>query len=288
MISFVQLELFMNICENKCMNFMIGRLFMNTKADIGVFGGSGFYTFADNVQEIDIDTPYGKPSDKIAIAEISGKKVAFLPRHGKKHQFPPHKINYRANVYAMKQLGVKQIIAPTASGSLQPDIKPGEFVICDQVVDRTSGRQSTYFDGPDVRHITFADPYCPRLRKLAYETAKEMGISVHENGTVVVVQGPRFSTRAESRFFSKMGWHVINMTQYPEVVLARELGICYVNIALITDYDAGLEGRDDIKPVTEQEVLNVFNESNEKVKELLYKMIDKVDTDFVCSCNINK
>jgi len=250
---------------------------MEYNVDIGVFGGSGFYSFLENVEEIDIDTPYGKPSDKIAIASFEGKKIAFLPRHGKKHQFPPHTIPYRANIHAMKQLGVKNILAPTASGSLQPEIKPGDFVICDQFVDRTSGRKDTFFDGPVTRHISPAHPYCPDLRKIAIETGRELGIKTHEKGTVVVIQGPRFSTVAESRWFNKMGWDVINMTQYPECYLAREMGICYANIALITDFDAGLEGREDIPPVTEEEVLKVFEENNDKVKRMLFEIIKKVD-----------
>ncbi len=249
---------------------------MNKIADIGVFGGSGFYAFLENVEEIEIDTPYGKPSDKIALATIGDKKVAFLPRHGKSHQFPPHLVPYRANLYAMKMLNVKKIISPNACGSLQPHIKPGEFVICDQFVDRTTARKDTFFDGPEVKHISPADPYDEKLRQLAIETAKELDIPVHEKGTVVVIQGPRFSTRAESRWFHKMGWEVINMTQYPESYLALELGIPYVNISLITDYDAGLEGRDDIKPVTHEAVLEVFNNNIDKVKKLIYKMIEKI------------
>jgi len=258
---------------------------MEYKADIGVFGGSGFYSFLENVEEIEMETPYGKPSDKISIATYNGKRIAFLPRHGKKHQYPPHMIPYRANIYAMKQLNVSCILAPSASGSLQPHIKPGDFVICDQFVDRTWGRKDTFYDGPVTKHISSAYPYCPELRKLAIETCREQGIPAHENGTVVVIQGPRFSTVAESRWFSSMGWHVINMTRYPECYLAREMNICYVNISLITDYDAGLEGRDDILPVTEEEVYRVFNENNEKVKKLLFGLIDKIDIsrhDCVC------
>ncbi|MCG8502298.1 MAG: S-methyl-5'-thioadenosine phosphorylase [Firmicutes bacterium] len=249
---------------------------MDKKADIGVFGGSGFYSFLDDVEEIEMDTPYGKPSDKIALATIGNKKVAFLPRHGKKHHLPPHLLPYRANIYAMKMLGVKKIIAPNACGSLQPHVKPGDFVICDQFVDRTSGRKDTFFDGPEVQHISPADPYNEELRQLAVASAKELGIPVHEKGTVVVIQGPRFSTRAESRWFSKMGWEVINMTQYPESYLALEMEIPYVNISLITDYDAGLEGRDDIKPVTHEAVLEVFNQNVHHVKKLIYTMIEKI------------
>jgi 5'-methylthioadenosine phosphorylase len=258
---------------------------MNYKADIGVFGGSGFYSFLSNVQEVEIDTPYGKPSSTIAIGKHEGKTIAFLPRHGKDHQYPPHMVPYRANLYAMKQLGVKKIIGPTASGSLQPEIKPGDFVITDQFVDRTSGRKDTFFDGPETKHPSAAYPYCPELRKLAIETGKSLNITIHEKGTVVVIQGPRFSTVSESRWFSRMGWDVINMTQYPECYLARELGICYANIALITDYDAGLEGRDDIAPVTNEQVIKVFNENNEKLRNLLFGMIEKIDIDNIdCDC----
>lgn len=250
---------------------------MEHKADIGVFGGSGFYSFLPEVDEIDIDTPYGKPSDKISIASIGDKKVAFLPRHGKNHSYPPHTIPYRANLYAMKMLGVKSIIAPTASGSLKPYIKPGDFVICDDFVDRTWGRKDTYFEGPETKHISGAEPYDAKLRELATKACKELNIKAHNSGTVVVIQGPRFSTKSESRWFSKMGWDVINMTQYPECILAKELDIPYINIALITDYDAGLEGDEDIKPVTEEEVFRVFNENNSKVKKLIFHIIEKID-----------
>lgn len=258
---------------------------MEFKADIGVFGGSGFYSFFDKVEEIDLDTPYGKPSGKIALAELDGKRIAFLPRHGKNHQYPPHMVPYRANIYAMKQLGVKKLLGPTASGSLQPEIKPGDFVVTDQFVDRTSGRKDTFFDGPETIHTTIAHPYCPELRKVAIEAGKALGITIHERGTVVVIQGPRFSTVAESRWFSRMGWEVINMTQYPECYLAREQGICYANIALITDYDAGLEGRDDIPPVTHEAVLEVFKANNDKIKNMIFEIIKRIDLDKNNCCN---
>ncbi|MFU0800860.1 MAG: S-methyl-5'-thioadenosine phosphorylase [Xylanivirga thermophila] len=258
---------------------------MRYQADIGVFGGSGFYSFLDDVEEVKISTPYGAPSDKIALAKVGDKRVAFLPRHGKDHQYPPHLVPYRANLYAMKELGVRQIIAPTASGSLKPEIKPGDFVVCDQFVDRTCGREDTFFEGPIVKHISAAYPYCERLRELAIKTGKDQGITIHDKGTVVVIQGPRFSTKSESRWYSSMGWDVINMTQYPECILAKELGICYVNIALITDYDAGLEGRDDIPPVNEEEVVKVFEENNEKVKALILEMIKRMDKDVDCPCH---
>lgn len=249
---------------------------MDFKADVGVFGGSGFYSFLSDVEEIEVETPYGSTSEKIALSKIGNKTVAFLPRHGKKHSLPPHMIPYRANVYAMKMLGVSGIIAPTASGSLQTHIKPGEFVVCDQFVDRTWGRKDTYFEGPETKHISGAEPYDEHLRDLAVKVCGESGVTVHKNGTIVVIQGPRFSTKAESRWFSKMGWEVVNMTQYPECILAKELEIPYVNISLITDYDAGLEGNEEIKPVTEEEVLRVFSENNERLKDIIYNMIEKL------------
>lgn len=250
---------------------------MNYKADIGVFGGSGFYSLLSDIEEINIDTPYGKPSDKISIGTIGAKKIAFLPRHGRNHSYPPHTIPFRANLYSMKMLGVKGIIAPTASGSLKADIKPGDFVVCDDFVDRTWGRKDTYFEGPETKHVIGSEPYDLKLRELAIEACEELNIKVHKKGTVVVIQGPRFSTKAESRWFSKMGWDVINMTQYPECILAKELEIPYMNIALITDYDAGLEENESIKPVTEEEVLRVFNDNNYKVKELILRIIEKIE-----------
>ncbi|MEN8905885.1 MAG: S-methyl-5'-thioadenosine phosphorylase [Clostridiales bacterium] len=258
---------------------------MKYTADIGVFGGSGFYSFLKNVDEVEIETPYGKTSDKISIANYKGKKIAFLPRHGKNHQYPPHKIPYRANIYSMKELGVKFIIAPTASGSLKVNIKPGDFVVCDQFIDRTCGREDTFFDGEKVEHVSPANPYCDYLRKIAIQTGKNLNINIHESGTVVVIQGPRFSTKAESRWFSKMDWDVINMTQYPEAYLAKEMKICYSNIALVTDYDAGLEGNSEIKPVTHEEVLKVFSANNEKLKTMLFEIINNIDLSKYNECN---
>lgn len=256
----------------------------DVRADIGVFGGSGFYEFLDDVQEVWIDTPYGMPSDKVAVAEMGGKRVAFLPRHGRDHVIPPHKINYRANLWAMKQLGVTRIFGPCAAGSLQPDVKPGDFVICDQFVHRTWGRADTFFDGPEVAHIGMADPYCPETRQILIDQANKLDLAVHEQGTVVVVQGPRFSTRAESREFRSHGWEVINMTQYPEAYLARELGICYANISLITDYDVGLEADATIEPVSHEAVLEVFAANIERLRKLLGAAIEAVPAGRECSC----
>lgn len=248
------------------------------KAQIGIIGGSGFYSFFEesgsDYEEVTIDTPYGSPSDPITIGEISGKKVAFIPRHGKNHRFLPHLVNYRANVWALKSLGVERVISPCAAGSLQKHVKPGDFVICDQFVDWTDGRKNTYFEGPECVHPSSADPYCPELRKIAIEQAKKLGISVHEKGCVVVINGPRFTTKAESKFFTNQGWEVINMSQYPEVHLVRELDMCPVTIALITDYDAGLVG--DVPPVTHQEVMQVFKSNIANLKKLLVAVIENI------------
>lgn len=257
---------------------------MQTKerADIGVFGGSGFYSLIENAREVWVETPYGAPSDRVALGEIAGKKVAFLPRHGKDHRFPPQSINYRANLWAMKMLGVSRIIAPNACGSLKTEVAPGSMVVCDQIVDRTSGRKDTFFDGPITTHVSFADPYCPTLRPIASTALRSLGIDTHDRGTVVVCQGPRFSTRAESKWFQSQGWEVINMTQYPECYLARELEICFVNISLITDYDVGLDG---MEPVSHHAVMEVFQKNNDRVKEAIGKIIAAIDLKADCSCH---
>ncbi len=251
------------------------------RADIGVFGGSGFYSLMEGAREAWIETPYGAPSDRVAIGEIAGKRVAFLPRHGKDHRYPPHVINYRANLYAMKMLGVRHIIGPTACGSLARDVKPGSMVVADQLVDRTTGRTDTFFDGPVTTHVSFADPYCPTLRPIAVDALRSLNIDTHERGTIVVCQGPRFSTRSESKWYQSQGWEVINMTQYPEAYLARELGICYVNISLITDYDVGLEG---MPPVSHHEVMEVFKRNNERTKTAIGRIVENIPVAADCSC----
>ena len=254
---------------------IIGGEMINKKlADIGVFGGSGFYKFLDNIEEVKVETPYGSPSDSVFIGEIGSHKVAFMPRHGRNHTIPPHLINYRANVWAMKSIGCNRVISPCAAGSLQKHVAPCHFVICDQFVDWTDGRKSTFYDGAIVTHVSAANPYCPEMRKVAVETAKELGITVHETGTVVVINGPRFSTKAESKFFTSQGWEVINMTQFPEAYLVKELDMCPLNISLITDYDAGLVG--EVPPVQHAEVIKVFNDNNEKLKALLFNLIKKL------------
>lgn len=257
----------------------------NATAEIGVFGGSGFYSLLEGgVEEIKVETPYGAPSDLVAIGTVEGRKVAFLPRHGKQHTIPPHMINYRANIWAMKSLGVKRIIAPSAVGSLQPQIKPGDFVIADQFVNRTYGRKDTFYDGPIVTHVSSADPYCPVLRQLAVDVCKELKITVHDEGTNVVIQGPRFSSKAESKMFTNMGFDVVSMTQYPEVILAVEQELCYVNIALITDYDTGLVGMPGTEPVTAEEVMRVFHDNVERVRKVILEMIKRVSLERDCKC----
>ena len=253
-------------------------------AEIGVFGGTGFYTFLSDLEEVAVQTPYGSPSARLAVGELAGRRVAFLPRHGVNHEYPAHKVNYRANLWAMRKLEVRRILAPCSVGSLQPQIKPGEFVLCDQLVDRTRGRGDTYFDGPVLNCISFADPYCDELRSVMAEAAAAEEIRAHREGTVVVIQGPRFSTRAESRWFSAAGWHVVNMTQYPECVLARELGMCYTGVALVTDYDAGLEGIAGVEAVTMEVVFRVLAENVEKVRRLLSRAVPAIPAERSCSC----
>lgn len=262
---------------------------------LGIIGGSGFYKFLDNLQERVVETPFGLPSAALMVGECQGKQIAFLPRHGVGHTIPPHKINFRANLWALKHLGAEQVIGPCAVGSLQSHIKPGEFVILDQFVDRTQGRPHTFFDGvgnhPEghehfgrVAHASSAEPYCNELSKLAAQSCKKLGVPAHEKGTVVVIQGPRFSTKAESRWFSKMGWDVIGMTQYPEAALARELEMCYLGIGLVTDYDSGLEGNPDIAAVEMTDVSRVFKENSEKIFNVLLDFIANLPPERVCAC----
>lgn len=258
---------------------------MNKQADIGIIGGSGFYELATNLAETKIETPFGPPSDKVALGVISGNKVAFLPRHRKSHDFPPHRINYKANIWALHSLGVKEVITATACGSLQKAIMPGDFVIIDQFIDRTNSRPDTFYEGPIVTHVSAAYPYCPRLINFIYKSSKDLGIKVHKSGTVVVINGPRFSSRAESEWFTKMGWDIINMTQYPEVILAKELGMCYSAVGIVTDYDAGIVAGKQVKPVTVKEVVKTFNSNISKAKKLFLKMLKDWPKRQGCECN---
>lgn len=249
---------------------------------IGIFGGSGFYSFLEDAEEVEIETPYGPPSAPLAVGDVGGTRVAFIPRHGRKHELPPHKIPYRANVWAMREAGVRRIVGPCASGALTRGLELGDFVVCDQYVDRTSGRDHTFYDGPETTHVSAADPFCPDLRRVLVETAAELGIQARDGGTVVVIQGPRFSTRAESRWFQAAGWEAINMTVYPECHLARELELCYATIAMVTDYDVGVEGED---AVSAADVVRVLTENNARLRELLLAAIPRIgpQPDDVCA-----
>jgi 5'-methylthioadenosine phosphorylase len=257
---------------------------MPREAEIGVFGGSGFYQWLEGAESMTVDTPYGPPSGPIAVADVAGRRVAFLPRHGIAHTIPAPVVNFRANVWAMRELGVRRLIGPSAVGSLRPDLHPGDLVICDQFVDRTSGRLDTYYPGPEVVHISAADPYCPELRDLAGGVARQQALHFRPTGTVVVVQGPRFSTRAESRWYSRMGWDIVGMTQYPEVILARELEMCYLNLSLVTDYDAGLEDTPEIGAVQAHDVMRVLAENIARVQDLLAALIPIIPATPSCNC----
>jgi 5'-methylthioadenosine phosphorylase len=251
-----------------------------TDPPVGIFGGSGFYRFLDDVEEVAVDTPYGPPSARIRLGDIDGTRVAFMPRHGDEHTLPPHRINYRANIWAMRQVGVRRIIGPSACGSLKPELEPGTFMVCDQFVDRTRMREDTFYDGPQTTHISAAHPYCPDLSRVLAEADD----GVVRGGTVVVVQGPRFSTRAESRWFAAAGWDVVNMTQYPEGWLARELEMCYANLMLVTDYDVGLEGMPEVPPVSADAAFEVFARNLDRLRALLFRVVPKIGPQPRCVC----
>ncbi|HTU72166.1 MAG TPA: S-methyl-5'-thioadenosine phosphorylase [Trebonia sp.] len=238
-------------------------------ADIGVIGGSGFYEFLTDAREVAVETPFGPPSETVLVGEVGGKRVAFIPRHGRDHRFPPHKIPYQANLWALRALGVRRILAPSAVGSLTGAHGPGTLVVPDQVVDRTRGRSQTYYDVNAV-HVTFADPYCPTGRSRAISAARQAGWAPADSGTLVVIDGPRFSTRAESRWYAAQGWTLIGMTGHPEAVLARELAMCYTTLALVTDLDAGLE---EGEGVTQAEVFEVFAKNMSRLRELVAQII---------------
>ncbi|TAN34115.1 S-methyl-5'-thioadenosine phosphorylase [Patescibacteria group bacterium] len=240
---------------------------------LGVIGGSGFYELLEKLEEIDLNTPFGRPSDKLMKGKIGDAQVVFLPRHGRGHKLPPHMINYRANLWALKKLGVKKILAPSAVGSLDKNIAPGTFVVCDSYIDRTKGRADTFFDGPEVRHISSVSPYCEALRQEVLSACAKVGVPTIAKGTIVIINGPRFSTVAESHWFSSLGASVIGMTGYPEVALANELGICYANISLVTDYDAGLHNEGGLAASSAVEILAVFKKNLENIKKVILDVI---------------
>jgi 5'-methylthioadenosine phosphorylase len=249
-------------------------------AQIGVIGGSGLYALLEGATEVAVDTPYGPPSDPLVVGDVGGRRVAFVPRHGVDHRFPPHRIPYRANLWALRSLGVRQVLAPCAVGSLRPELGPGALVVCDQLVDRTSGREQTYYDSGAV-HVGFADPYCPTGRRVAVDLARSAGWPVTDGGTMVVVEGPRFSTRAESHWFAAQGWSVVNMTGHPEAVLAREMALCYTPLALVTDLDAGLAGA---APVSQAEVFRVFADNTARLRSLLLDVVAALPAERSCAC----
>ncbi|GAA5020787.1 S-methyl-5'-thioadenosine phosphorylase [Kitasatospora paranensis] len=259
-------------------------------AEIGVIGGSGLYALLDDVTEVAVQTPYGAPSDSVFVGEVAGRSVAFLPRHGRGHTLPPHRINYRANLWALHSLGVRQVLGPCAVGGLRAEYGPGTLLVPDQFVDRTAARVQTFYDGlplpdgsvPEVVHVSMADPYCPPGRQVALAAARESAWEPVDGGTLVVIEGPRFSTRAESRWFTANGWSVVGMTGHPEAVLARELGLCYTSLALVTDLDAGVETGEG---VTHAEVLEVFGRNVDRLRTVLFKALEGLPAARDCVCS---
>jgi 5'-methylthioadenosine phosphorylase len=255
---------------------------------VAIIGGTGFYRLLDDAEDVRVDTPFGEPSAPIRVGELNGRQVAFLPRHGLHHEYMPADVPYRQNLHALKSLGVRQIVAFNSVGSLQPEYRKGEFVLADQFVDRTWGRPDTIFSGREVAHVSPAEPYCGRIRGLAGAALSELDAKVHPRGTVVVIQGPRFSTSAESRWFSSQGWHLVNMTQYPEVILARELELCYANLSFITDYDVAAKevvAEDENETaVSHAEVLKAFNADSALIFEMVQRLVRALPEDFDCPC----
>lgn len=254
---------------------------MEKDIEIGIFGGTGIYDsgLLEDAKEITIDTPYGKPSDSITVGVFNERKIAFLPRHGKKHTIPPHMINFRANIWAFKELGITRIIAPSAVGSLKEEFEPGHFALPSQFLDFTKSRIGSFSKEGRVIHISVAEPFCPELRLAVMNVAKEQNLHLHNECTYVCIEGPRFSTKAESKFFRATGADIIGMTLVPECQLAREAQICYASISTVTDYDVWAE-----KPVTAKEVLETLSKNVERTKKLLTKLIDKIPKTRSCQC----
>ena len=254
---------------------------MEKDVEIGIFGGTGIYDsgLLENPQEIDMDTPYGKPSDKITVGIFNGRKIAFLPRHGKKHTIPPHMINFKANIWAFKELGITRIIAPSAVGSLKEDFQPGHFALPTQFLDFTKSREGSFSEEGKVIHISVADPFCPELQSSILQVTEKQGLKIHKDCTYVCIEGPRFSTKAESKFYKTTGADIIGMTLVPECQLAREAQMCYASISTITDYDVWAE-----KPVTAKEVIETLSKNVEQTKKILTELIDKIPKTRSCSC----
>ncbi|MEI2778857.1 MAG: S-methyl-5'-thioadenosine phosphorylase [Tetrasphaera sp.] len=254
-------------------------------AEIGVIGGSGFYSFLEGASAHPVSTPFGEPSAPLAIGEVAGRRVAFVPRHGKGHRFPPHRVNYRANLWALRAVGVRQVLAPCAVGSLRPEVTPGTVVVPDQIVDRTWGREHTVYGDPgDVVHVGFADPFCPSGRAAVLTVAAGRGAV--DGGTLVVINGPRFSTKAESRWHQSAGWSLVGMTTMPEAGIARELAMCFTTIALVTDHDAGIDGAE---AVSHEAVFEVFAANIAHLKDTLREVVAALpptepDESATCPC----
>lgn len=253
---------------------------MVASTPVGVIGGSGLYSLLEEAEQVSVETPYGEPSDMLVRGTVGGREVVFLPRHGQGHRHPAHVINYRANLWALRSLGVRQVLGPCAVGSLRAEFGPGTFVVPDQVVDRTSGRAATFFDTGAV-HVGFADPYCPDGRAAVLKTAADLDQSIVDGGTMVVINGPRFSTRAESRYYAGQGWSLINMTGLPEAALARELAMCYTSVALVTDLDAGV---DEDSAVAQDEVFRVFSSNISRLRELVLRTVAALGDQRDCRC----
>ena len=253
------------------------------QADIGIIGGTGLYDpkLLKNIEEVTVETPYGSPSDAITIGELKGRRVAFLPRHGKKHTIRPTGVNSRANIFALKKLGVQHILAPSTVGSLREEYKPGDIVFVDQFIDRTTRREQSFYTENRVCHISVAEPMCPELRKILVSTAKKAKINAHSTGTYVCIEGPRFSTKAESRMFRTWDADVVGMTLVPECVLAREAEICYASISMVTDYDVWKD-----HPVSVDDVLKTMRANIENVKRILVDAIAKIPEERACDCKI--
>lgn len=243
------------------------------EADVGVIGIGADSSPFDGGERVELDTPYGKTSAPITIGEVGGTPVAFLPRRGEHRELPPPNIPYRANVWAMKELGVRRIVGPGVCGALRLDYDQGDFVVCDQFVDRTWGRADSYYEGPGSRLVSAAEPFCADLGRILVDTASKLMIPVHDGGTVVVIQGPRFSTRAESEFFRGCGWDIVDMVTYPECHLARELELCYAHIGMVTDHDIGIAGAGAVTGMT---VARVTGQILERLQKLLSAVIPRI------------
>ena len=252
-------------------------------AEIGIIGGTGIYNpeLLANAKSIKIFTPYGKTSDLVTIGEYNGRFVAFIPRHGKEHTIPPHKVNSKANIWALNSLGVSRIIAPSAVGSLQDKYKPGDIVLPYQFIDFTKIIEYTFYDEGQVCHVSCADPFCNELREILLNIGKRLKYNVHDGSTYICIEGPRFSTRAESKYFKDiLHGDIIGMTLVPECILAREMQICYMSIATVTDYDVWYEN-----PVSSREILEVLTKNAKRTKELLTALIPSIpETRNKCKC----